>query len=639
MRPPPQRLSEAEFDKLINGAVGSSIQTLSRLTGFASDEACIPTQYLRIVSMLYDQLDANKIPHGTVGEDVPVEALDIAVTSLLGLGVTIPLWLNHKDLWQQLPKGLCARWPDIRRWLLFLYKNIIIQEDIDIDLDARYTCKTAVLEFLGLVRDRLLMSWSKSIPTDREIIRMICDLWFIETRDPSFSSWNPGAKTQRESAVFNSCFLIAHEVGASIDWANLLSLFQGEAELIATVSLCHLDREISHDELDLNCIAWDLHIVTVLSFREDICLALMRQGAIKAASEILALIVDRRWEGETRVIATRCMVNAIVLLRSRIQAMDALPFLSQALQRGLVPSLLKCEALLPFAEQPQANRQLIILLGEILPGYTVYRSILHQLALAVDLATGQRLDARLSKDGEIYKAWRRLKDAVDERRRLVRRDVANGHIQTCQNDMCSKTSHMRRFKRCAGCLHAYYCSQKCQRYDWQNGKHKQYCTRVHQRFIRTRGQMSTVHSKDLKFLDQVILAELKKHHERLSTHPSKLTLVELNLVGGQANVVFDARGTNANPFGTKCGCEMFANARWKRMAEVVREGKKPMVLVRAFIPGGLSRKIVLQAIPLSAVVDGGPGERRKGRVVEKNQFNLIFTCCGSEGNENPKGLK
>ena len=45
---------------------------------------------------------------------------------------------------------------------------------------------------------------------------------------------------------------------------------------------------------------------------------------------------------------------------------------------------------------------------------------------------------------------------------------------------------MGRFKRCAGCLHAYYCSQKCQRYDWKNGKHKQYCMRIHQRFVRTR---------------------------------------------------------------------------------------------------------------------------------------------------------
>ena len=382
---------------------------------------------------MYDQLDANKIPYGTVGEDIPVQDLDIAVAALVGLGVTLPIWLNHKDLWQQLPKGLCAQWPNIRRWVLFLYRNVIVQEDLD--TDVRYTCKTAVLEFLGLVRDRLLMSWSKTIPTDREIMKMICDLWFIETRDPRFSSWSPKATTQRESALFNSCFLIAHEVGTAIDWSNLLSLFQGEPELIATVSLCHLDHEISHEnELDLNCIAWDLHIITMLSFRENICLALMRQGAIKAASEILTLIVDRDWQGETRVLAARCMINAIVLLRSRIEDMDALPFLSQALQRGLVASLVKCEALLPFAEQPLAHRQPVLLLGEILPGYTVYRSILYPLVVAVDLAIAQRLDARLSKGGELYQAWKTLKETVDGRRRLVRRDVANGHVQTCQND-------------------------------------------------------------------------------------------------------------------------------------------------------------------------------------------------------------
>lgn len=381
---------------------------------------------------MYEQLDASKIPRGTVGEDVPVEDLDIAVTSLIGLGVTLPLWLNHRDLQQLLPRSLCTHWPDIRRWVLFLYQDVIVEEDID--ADVRYTCKMAVLEFLGLVRDRLLMSWSKSIPTDREVMKMICDLWFIETRDPRFSSWNPGANTQRESAVFNSCFLIAHEVGLSIDWDNLLSLFHGEPELIATVSLCHLDREISHDELDLHCVAWDLHIVTVLSFHEKICLALMRQGAIKAAAEILGLVLDREWHGENRVFAARCMVNAIVLLRSRIETTDALPFLSQALQRGLVASLLKCEALMPFTEQPPAHREPVMLLGGILPGYTVYRSVLHELALAVDSAVRQRLDSRPSKGSELYQAWKRLKDTVDERRRLVRRDIANGHIRTCQND-------------------------------------------------------------------------------------------------------------------------------------------------------------------------------------------------------------
>ena len=155
-------------------------------------------------------------------------------------------------------------------------------------------------------------------------------------------------------------------------------------------------------------------------------------------------------------------------------------------------------------------------------------------------------------------------------------------------------------------------------------------TRAHARTADE--QMAAVRGKDLKFLDEVILAELRKHHARLSAHPSKLTLVDFNLVRGQVNVVFDARGANANPFGIKCGCEMLANTRWKHMAEVVREGKKPMVLIRTFISGGWSRKIVLQAIPLSVVLEGGRNQRRKGQTLERYLFNLMFTCCGSEGN-------
>ncbi|KAF8125945.1 hypothetical protein EV363DRAFT_1418952 [Boletus edulis] len=427
------------------------------------------------------------------------------------------------------------------------------------------------------------------------------------------------------------------ELGASIDWDNILSVFQGDPELIARVSLCHLEREISRgDELDLLCITCDLQIITALSQQENIRFAYMRQGVITIAAEILALVVDRKWEEDMQMFARRSIADAAALLRSRIEEMDALPFLSQAIERGLVASLLKCEPLLTSVGQPVALQEMLLLLGEILPGYSVYRSVLHQLTLAVDSAMAQGLDAKLSKSGGFCVGWKRLKDTVNERRRLVKRDASSGHVQTCQNDMCSKTSHIGRFKRCSGCLHAYYCSWKCQRYDWQNGKHKQFCTRIHQRFVRTHGHMSPVHSKDLKFLDQIILNELKKHRARLGSHPVKLTLVELSfLIGGQVDIFFDARGAKANPFGTKCKCELYSNARWKHMAEVVREGKKPMVLVRAFIPGGMSRKIVLQAIPLALVVEGRQDQRRNRQVVEKYQFNLIFTCCGSERSYQP----
>ncbi|KAF8125943.1 hypothetical protein EV363DRAFT_1402021 [Boletus edulis] len=552
---------------------------------------------------MYDKLDAHKIPNCTIDD------LDVALTSLVGLATTLPFLLNQQDLRQELATGLCAHWPDVRQWALFLYRNIIVKEDLEIS--HRRVCKTAVLEFLGLARESYLRAWSKSFPTDREVMKIICGLWFLEIRDPRFSSWDHRVYNQRESAVFNECLIMAFKHGVPLDWENILSVFQGDPKVIARVSLCHLEDEILHeDKLDLCCIACDLQIVSALAQREDICVALMHQGMINAASDSLALMVDREWKGGMQAVAALCMINATAILRSRIEEMDALPFLLQALERGLVASLLKCEGLLTCLVQPSARQEPLLLLAEILPGYSVYRSVLHQLTLAVDATVRQGLDARLSKSGGFCKAWKRLKDIVDERR--------SGHVQTCQNDMCLKTSHIGRFRRCGGCLHAYYCSWKCQRYDWQTGKHKQYCTRIHQRFVRTHGQMSPIHSKDLKFLDQVILAELRKHRERLSAQPFKPTLVELNLVGGQVDIVFHARGVNANPFGTECQCELLSDARWKRIAEVVRGGKRPMVLVRAFIPGGMSRKIVLQAIPLTIVVEGGQDQQRKGQEAENS---------------------
>ncbi|KAG6371872.1 hypothetical protein JVT61DRAFT_8870 [Boletus reticuloceps] len=98
MKPLPQEselcLSEVELERLINGT--HSLEMLGKIIAFASGSACQLVQYLRIISMLYDKLDVNKIPYCIVGTDGVtvtnvVEALDFAFTALIGLGTTIRL--------------------------------------------------------------------------------------------------------------------------------------------------------------------------------------------------------------------------------------------------------------------------------------------------------------------------------------------------------------------------------------------------------------------------------------------------------------------------------------------------------------------------------------------------------------------
>ncbi|KIJ64621.1 hypothetical protein HYDPIDRAFT_112003 [Hydnomerulius pinastri MD-312] len=644
MPPGPQR--DAEFDTLINGAIKRSIMSFSKLAGFAHDNSCLPAQYERMIAVMYYQLDANKIPRGERREDFDLQQFQIPFVCLTALGVTLPIWLCT-EISTKLVKGLTDHWVDIRQWILFLYKEIISQHNVDIDL--RLSCKTAVLEFLGLVRDRLLITWSRRITTDRGVMRVICELWFLETRDEQFFTWSSkGAnQNQRESAVLNSCFLIAHEMDTTIDWENILGVFRGDTELIASAALRHLDREISQKPLDLRCVGWDMHIVSALSFRENIRLSLLRQGAIKAAADVLWLIVSQKWVGENnKVMAARCMVNAVIFLKVRMEDMDGTPFILQALDTDLIPSLLKCEPLLPFTDNETARQQPILVLGNLLTSYTIYRSVLRAMHPKIDAMGGTQMELNLIKGGQLHSAWLRLKEAVAERCWLMKRDIADGyHIQSCQSEKCARAGETGTLKRCGGCLHAFYCSKACQRYDWKYGKHKPYCRMVHQRYLRTNGQMATVQSKDIRFFDQIIISELRKHRARINTHRLKINVVELDFVGGNVDVIFDSRRVDPNPFGIKCSCERFAHARWVKIVERAKEAKDPVVLVRAYIPGGMSRKILLRVIPLGRVLgeenqDHLWVDETKLRLCLPNHLNLIYTCCGQESmKKDPEGFR
>ncbi|KAF9240191.1 hypothetical protein BU15DRAFT_61528 [Melanogaster broomeanus] len=555
-------------------------------------------------------------------------------------GGSIPIWIAHPEISEKLLKGLMDHWNDIRQWILFLHQEIIIQTNVDFDL--RLDCKKSVLEFLGLVRDRLVMPWSQLITTDLEMMWLICDLWYLETKDSRFFTWSSDGTNQRESAVLNSCFLIAHEVRITLDWANILHSFHNDTELLASAALGHLDREISQGTLDLNCIGWDTHIISALSFRENIRLALLRQGAIKAAADVLALIVSKHWSADKRVVAARCMVNAATFLRVRLDDLDGIPFILQALDSALIPSLLKCEPLLPFADNPAGSHQPAIVLGDLLPSYTVYRSVVRPLSFIIDDVEKTRADAKVIKGGQLHEAWMRLKQAVAERRKFMKHDIAEGHhIQTCQNDKCGRAGETGTFKRCGGCLHAFYCSKACQRYDWGYGKHRFYCKMVHQRCDRTKGQVSAVCTKDLRFLDQVIISELRKHRDRIREHDLKINVIELNFLGGSVGITFDSKRVDPNPFKLKCACEKFANARWNKMIGKARDATESLVLVRAFIPGGMSRKIILQAIPLKRILEGehNHGYYRWADRIEPD-INLIYTCCGQESvKKDPEGLR
>ncbi|KAL4081181.1 hypothetical protein J3A83DRAFT_159571 [Scleroderma citrinum] len=539
------------------------------------------------------------------------------------------MWLSCRSITERLVQGLIRKWPDIRQWIIFLYDRFISQEEVDMDL--RLECKMAILEFLSLVRDAWVLPWSRYIPSDKAIMRIISELWLLESTIPQFCTWSsdPKSRRQRESGIFNSTLLISHQMDSKVDWPNVLQVFGNDPTHLAFAAVSHLRRELCQDPPDLECIGWDIHILSALALIANIRLPLIGAGALAVCIDALSFVVSRSWEGDSQTLAARCLTNAAVHLEESLEDLDGTPLILEALKMGLLSTLLKCGPLLPFADNDKAREQPGRLLYTIISAYTVYRSVLKQVIPLMEEVEQSGLDRKLQKGGSLLEDWTKLKEKVNERRELLRRDQPSPlAVQNCHNERCTKSSPLWAFKRCGGCLHSFYCSKECQRHDWKEGTHKPYCQRIQYRSLRARGLMSSISCGDLRFFESIIITELRRHRDRIVSHKLRTNVMELDFTRGVVDIVFDSQRvrTNPTPFKIKCPCENFSQDKWSLLVEQARRSKEQLILVRAYIPGGISRKILLRSYEMKRVLENDWESETK--LEFPYRFSLTFTCCG-----------
>ncbi|OAX41654.1 hypothetical protein K503DRAFT_466745 [Rhizopogon vinicolor AM-OR11-026] len=574
-----------------------------------------------MVEVMFLLLDARHIPYNGDTWSQDVEAPCAALTFI---GSTFYIWLSNDSMASGLIAGFLSHWGNIRRWIIYLHTACIKAESLDISI--RLDCKAAVVSFLALTRDRLLVGWSKKVIADTKIMPLIFELWKLETLDVRFSSYTGRSRADRESAILNACFMMAHETNTSIDWGHALRPFDGQSSHVSRTALSHLAQEMARNNLDPECIAWDVHIITAISFRDDMRESLFRLGAITTHTNLIHLIVGRSFHSSDLTFAARCISNASLFLRGRLQESDGIPWISEALRADIIMALVKCQRFIPFMDSDQAREAPSDLLHSILPAYTAYRSLMLPISKAVDAVKHLGLEKRLDTKGKLYAGWQCLHETTQRRRVLKCDGPHQAHVQTCHNENCRKTLPTGTLRRCGGCLHTYYCSKSCQRYDWRRGKHKAYCIRIQGRPTRSLGEMRAISNRDLKFLDRVIEDELLKHRPRIASHGLKINVVELDITRGEPNITFDSRGIQQSPFKLLCRCEHYMDEKWKSMRQHAIRTDEPIVLVRVFISGGIARKVVLRAIPLFKVL-GNP-------VKQSAVFaTYVYTCCGRPGLE------
>ncbi|OJA20206.1 hypothetical protein AZE42_04621 [Rhizopogon vesiculosus] len=603
-------LKESDFETLIADATHRSFLAIGQLTVIATGRSCLPSQFERMVEVMFLLLDARHIPYNGDTWSQDVEAPCAALTFI---GSTFYIWLSNDSMASSLIAGFLSHWGNIRRWIIYLHTACIKAESLDISI--RLDCKAAVVSFLALTRDRLLVGWSKKVIADTKIMPLIFELWKLETSDVRFSSYTGRSRADRESVILNSCFMMAHETNTSIDWDHALRPFDGQPSYVSRTALSHLAQEMARNNLDPECIAWDVHIITAISFRDDMRESLFRLGAITTHTNLIHLIVGRSFHSSDLTFAARCISNASLFLRGRLQESDGIPWISEALRADIVMALVKCQRFIPFMDSDKAREAPSDLLHSILPAYTAYRSLLPPIVKAVHAVKDLGLEKKLDTKGKLYAGWQCLHETTERRRVLKCDEPHQAHVQTCHNENCRKT--LPTASRVSGTTGGGE-STKYTAPEFKNAPHGLHYPTV--------GEMRAISNRDLKFLDRVIENELLKHRPRIASHGLKINVIELDITRGEPNITFDSRGIQQSPFKLLCRCEHYMDEKWKSMRQHAIRTDEPCVLVRVFIPGGIARKVVLRAIPLFKVL-GNP-------VKQSAVFaTYVYTCCGRPGLE------
>ncbi|KAJ6523091.1 hypothetical protein DFH09DRAFT_1330159 [Mycena vulgaris] len=162
--------------------------------------------------------------------------------------------------------------------------------------------------------------------------------------------------------------------------------------------------------------------------------------------------------------------KSLAFLNRMLLTMPEHHWCSDAIDAGLLQVIISCSAAEKFQKTMRS------LLDDVLPA-----SLIHYYGLQVvedELVEAMKLAKGLNfRSVSLLKEWKSFVDLVRERLGRARSfdDTWKQRLKSCDNAQCGKIGHSSLFGRCSGCQAFYYCSPKCQAWDWTEGNHQRFC--------------------------------------------------------------------------------------------------------------------------------------------------------------------
>lgn len=407
-----------------------STRAPAELTLIALSPTCTLEQYHSIASAICAVLDDAHLQTSKTDKSLPVQQA-LCLTNLASI---IPGRYVCSGADSTL-HTLAHHWVELHRWILYLKSDFVDQENVD--LSFRLLAKRCIVEFLGICDDTFLHHMFDSVVESPGIVATLFSLWHLETLDKRFAlSDDQSSHPMFHISATLDSWMCAFSQRERWDWSEILRPFGGETDTLAATALDHLRRDIARTPINYDLIVWDIHLITTLSVNDAIRIPLLNQHSMTILTGVINSMVDRYAATNRHTLIAKCISYGYWYIRAYVESTEGLPWVSQIVEAGLLSAMLSTEPWIKHLNGQDSEdwEPLFLLLGQIMPKYSIYSSVLKPMIRRLTAIDAGGLPGKLEKDGFLFQSWSAFENVVRSRAALYTTTLSNEtHIESCQN--------------------------------------------------------------------------------------------------------------------------------------------------------------------------------------------------------------
>jgi len=403
-------------------------------------DQCAYDQFRQIAAALYGILDEEHVDRAKENKANDPNANPLLqVLAFRSLPCIIDPWIREEqqeDHRKQAIRDFTSHWLAIHRWILYLKQEYVDNNSVDIAF--RIAAKRSLVNIIGLASHKSLDHYLPVIFNSPLIVHIVFSLWRLEVQDRRFSyivvlPAGIGLTDIHSTPAILDRWQASFMGTPSWNWDEIIRCtFDNDATIIASTAIAQLRHDVEKLFRDYDRIIPDIHLMTVFSLRNDIRMSMLRHGSLLAIVGLMLSLVLAQHSPDIHPLVSKVLCYACWYVRAYVEVSDGLPWIAQVLEAGILKAIVLIEPYIKHMPHPDDWDPLHELFREVIPRYTVYRSILTLIVKYTKEIEEAGWAEKYEEHSPMWYSWGIYDDQVQWKAPLLK--VEGGmHIHTCQN--------------------------------------------------------------------------------------------------------------------------------------------------------------------------------------------------------------